>query len=473
MSSYPLRRSLVAFVTMAAMSSVVLAAPHAPRSVTDALNGTIGVLGRRTSTTKDLSTAFDKGGDYGDDDCDDDKEFLWPSSHTDCLAKGKTSRRDYSQNADFDKWYNHDNKKYDGDCLLSLSFFIEVEEREVCKPKDKAHSYDYQCLLELVFKVDIEIDIDEEKKKYLDEREKKRHWPTRKSDCADIDKLGWTPSTVGPDGENYDDDCMMQLSLRLEKKQKDSCRQKATGSYGYDSECMIGLCMDLDVDVEFDVDVDYGSDDMQKRAHRNHAQQTDAQDSNASVDSAASSVNENAVNRISENAINPASTNVVNTAAVAPNTGSGSWGNILGIDLIKGLNTVKRSYRFHYGGEHEDGEGEDEEYGDDNEDDDDNEDEDEQYGNEGEDEEYGDDNEDDDDNEDEDEHYGGEGEYNGDEDDDDEDDEDAGAEYAGADASSTQASSTQVDAAAANERPCVVGMDGDNGCLMNMGALWR
>jgi len=261
MSIHAIRRSLTAFVIIA-MTAGVFAAPHPQDTADSMIGGIMSALGVTDDPRPAQNNRVDPRPAQNNRvdlppvsiphkrSHDGEKKTHWPSNHKDCLAQGRYSKR--GDDKRIDQLYDHDGKKYEGDCLLSLSLLVEFEERKDCKYDDGRLGYDNDCLMEFVVEVDVKIDIDEEQKKYDDEREKRRHWPERKSDCEDIDNLGWTPSSKGPNDERYDSDCMFQLSLRLDEDKKDECRPKDSDGPGYDSDCMIKLCMREEIDVDYE-----------------------------------------------------------------------------------------------------------------------------------------------------------------------------------------------------------------------------
>jgi len=183
----------------------------------------------------------------------------WPKSTHDCSFD--EHRRDEGGD-----WYDHDGKKFEGDCLLKLSLSIDAEKRECCKSKQGKHGYEDECLFELVFKLDIEIEIEEQEKKQVEDWDKKRQHPTCKSDCRmDWGKFNpraedrcneeWCSWSSGPGGI-YDDVCLLKLSLSLDIDIKKTCKKEKYDDKkcrGYDNGCMLDLAISLDLELDLGV----------------------------------------------------------------------------------------------------------------------------------------------------------------------------------------------------------------------------
>lgn len=247
MSFFSARRSFAALAVLV-LSSGVFAAPANPAAgVLD------GVLPRWSANQ-----------DYGNSDgaveargykSDGGK---WPETVYDCSFDGRREERG--------DWYEHDGGKFESDCLLKLSLSIDSEKRECCKSKHAKHGFEDECLLELVFKLDIDVEIKEEEEKHVEEWDWKHHHPTRKSDCL-LEKWGkfgsrgedareeeWCSWSSGGK-EKYDDVCLLKLSLSLDIDIKKSCKKERRGGncQGYDNQCMLDLAISLDLELDLDI----------------------------------------------------------------------------------------------------------------------------------------------------------------------------------------------------------------------------
>jgi len=250
MSFFSVRRPFVA-LAMLAMSSGVFAAPANP------VGGILDGVLPRWSANQDYSNsdgAVEARGYKMEGD-------NWPKSTSDCFFDGR--RRDEGGD-----WFDHDGKKFEGDCLLKLSLSIDVEKRECCRTKHGKHGYEDECLFELVFKLDLEIEIEKEEKKHVEDWDQKRQHPTRKSDCwMDWGKFNsraenrcdeeWCSWSNGPGGKDkYDDDCLLKLSLSLDIDIKKTCKKEKHGDKkfrGYNNDCMLDLAISLDLELDLDV----------------------------------------------------------------------------------------------------------------------------------------------------------------------------------------------------------------------------
>jgi len=245
MSFLSVRRPFVA-LAMLAVSSGVFAAPTNP------VGGVLDGVLPRWSSNQDYGAVEARG--YKMDGGN------WPKSTSDCFFD--EPRRDEGGD-----WYDHDGKKFEGDCLLKLSLSIDAEKRESCRTKHGKHGYEDECLFELVFKLDVEIEIEQQEKKHVEDWDQKRQHPTRKSDCRmDWGKFNsraegcdeeWCSWSNGPGGKDkYDDDCLFKLSISLDIDIKNTCKKDKSGGkewQGYNIDCMLDLAISLDLDLNLDI----------------------------------------------------------------------------------------------------------------------------------------------------------------------------------------------------------------------------
>jgi hypothetical protein len=173
----------------------------------------------------------------------------YPTCRDDCMVKPEDfGRRDRYP----EEYYEHDGQHYKRDCLLTLSLSIEYEVRKVCKREDSRQGYEEECLMEMVFEVDIDAVVkQEERRPGQDGREHGENFcrPKNKDDCR-IDG-GEEGRFCERGGQRYDNDCLFKVSLSLdlrvtcEREGEERGRQHRH----YDFDCMLELSLKLDLDL--------------------------------------------------------------------------------------------------------------------------------------------------------------------------------------------------------------------------------
>lgn len=174
----------------------------------------------------------------------------WPSNTNDCLRP---------EVHDTPTWYLHDGRFYDKNCLKSLAYFVEPEERAACRSQsDRRYSrgYDNECLVKLSFDYGFDFDFEEMTRQELEWKKSVCHgnvigqcgrghsswwrsrFPSSRDDCRIIGQTddkgrndpsdNWVPWSVGPRGTLYDNDCLSRFANRLGMEKPSNCTQTDT-----------------------------------------------------------------------------------------------------------------------------------------------------------------------------------------------------------------------------------------------------
>lgn len=180
----------------------------------------------------------------------EDDTSHWPSKPDDCLPPEGHPRPD--------SHYLHDDKFYDKNCLKTLVYLTEPEERAACRTQSDCHyarGYDDECLMRSVFHQCFDFDFEEmmrqelEWKKFvccgktLDQCGRghspwwRSRFPTSPDDCRiheRVDKMrqdtpddNWVPWSIGPYGILYDNDCLSRFANRLGMENPRNCTQSS------------------------------------------------------------------------------------------------------------------------------------------------------------------------------------------------------------------------------------------------------
>jgi len=244
----------LAFVLLALSATSVLAAPaELPAvSIPDLSAITEPIAGRSNGKVYSPNSVHKRDWEY-------------PSSTKDCrLSEVPEDSTTLS--------YTHDNVEYSEECLTRLALSVPFEDRKSCRTTGPhAHGYDEQCLFKKAFDEDWKFDLDEAKEEELawraanpsvpssdhwrthypesagdcvfkiklegelkiedgekekDEKEKEKEKEKRageekevkgkKKDSSKTSELdGWKPYTVAPNGEKFDDECLVRLVISL------------------------------------------------------------------------------------------------------------------------------------------------------------------------------------------------------------------------------------------------------------------
>ena len=174
----------------------------------------------------------------------------WPSKTDDCLAS------EVRLGPDALALYLHDGRLYDKNCLKTLVYLVEPEERAACRARNDCHysrGYDNDCLIQLSFDRGFGFNFKEMRQQELEWKKSVCHgmtldqcgrdhsswwrnrFPSTRGDCrirgrADEEMQGgasgsWVPWSVGPHGRLYDNDCLSRFANRLGMENPGNCTE--------------------------------------------------------------------------------------------------------------------------------------------------------------------------------------------------------------------------------------------------------